>query len=143
MRNRKGFTLIELLIVIIIVGILAAVSIPMMTANVDSARATEAVAALGAIRTQMRIHRATNPSYATGMPGAVPFNVVGNVDGFNAGSLDGNYFDDNDYTIEAIGQDNFTAQADVVAGGAAPNQAEVAGLAPITINEQGVLGGLP
>ncbi len=63
MSGRKGFTLVELLIVIIIVGILAAVSIPMMSTNLERARGTDGIAQLGAIRTAERIYYAEHSAY--------------------------------------------------------------------------------
>ena len=64
-RNRSAFTLIELLVVVIIVAILAAVGVPLLSANVRRARASEAEAGLGTIRTAVRAYIAENGS-ATG-----------------------------------------------------------------------------
>ena len=38
MKNKKGFTLTELIIVIVIIGILAAVTLPSLTGYIDKAR---------------------------------------------------------------------------------------------------------
>jgi len=123
-RNRKGFTLIELLIVIIIVGILAAVSVPMMMGNLRRARASEAVATLGTIRTAMRLERAEHAAYDDTV---VVGDVIGNVPGFIADDLDGRFFTDEAYTITAVGADTFTAQANGNAVGCD------AGVADITV----------
>ncbi len=56
MRNRKGFTIIELMVVIIVVGILAAVAIPMMQGRIDSAKWSEGKAIMGAIARALRAH---------------------------------------------------------------------------------------
>ena len=45
----KGFTLVELLIVVVILGIIAAIGFPMYTGYIDSARDKEATASLQAI----------------------------------------------------------------------------------------------
>ena len=56
MKSRKGFTLIELMVVILIVGILAAVAIPLMRGRIDSAKWTEGKAAAGTIATALRAY---------------------------------------------------------------------------------------
>ena len=53
----KGFTLIELLVTMVIVGVLSAVSMPIIFANIGKARETEATSRLGAIvRAQHAYH---------------------------------------------------------------------------------------
>jgi type IV pilus assembly protein PilA len=53
MMNRKGFTLIELMIVVAIIGILAAIAIPMYNANVNKAKLQEATDTLGAVKDEV------------------------------------------------------------------------------------------
>ena len=56
MRNRKGFTLIELLIVVVIIGILAAIAIPKFATTKDKAK-------LASIKTDLRNYMTAQEAY--------------------------------------------------------------------------------
>jgi prepilin-type N-terminal cleavage/methylation domain-containing protein len=104
MKGRKGFTLIELMVVILIVGILAAVAIPLMRGRIDSAKWSEANAAAGTIRSALRAYWAekgpTYTSYAADLQGNV--STFGGPLGITADDLDGRYFGDGCYVISAV-----------------------------------------
>ena len=63
--NRKGFTLVEVLIVVIIIGILAAIGIPQFAASIEKAKGGEARAGLGHVQTGEKVYFAENEYYTT------------------------------------------------------------------------------
>lgn len=67
LANRKkrsaGFTLVELMIVIIIVGVLAAAAVPIYRAYVRRARASEAKATIGLIKSAEEVYYAEHDDY--------------------------------------------------------------------------------
>ena len=126
-RAEKGFTLVELMIVVVIVGILAAVAIPMYRGSTDRARASEAVAALGSIRSAMRVYYGEFGTYVNAS--FVDGNRVtsGGVLDLTDADLNGRYFStgcyhfDGDATafffrVKAIGDSSAASGASTVAG---------------------------
>src|SRR5437016_314155 len=64
-RNRKGFTLIELLIVVVIIGILAAIAIPKFRSVKQKAYKTQAISDLTSLRTAEETFFTDSNRYAT------------------------------------------------------------------------------
>jgi len=62
-RNRKGFTLIELMIVVVIIGILAALAIPRFMRSTTKAKQSEAKQLLKQIYTMQRAYRQEQDTY--------------------------------------------------------------------------------
>lgn len=56
-KNRKGFTLVEILIVVIILGILAAIVIPQFTEASNDARRSALVSDLQTVRSQLELYK--------------------------------------------------------------------------------------
>jgi prepilin-type N-terminal cleavage/methylation domain-containing protein len=65
LRNSKGFTLIELMIVVVIIGILAAIAIPKFGAASDRAKEKEADGILKQVYTLQSAHIAQHGTAAT------------------------------------------------------------------------------
>ena len=65
MKNRKGFTLIELLIVVVIIGILAAIAIPKFSTTKDKAKLASVKTDLRNYMTAQEAYFSDNGSYGT------------------------------------------------------------------------------
>ncbi len=100
MKTRKGFTLVELMVVVLIVGILAAVAIPLMRGRIDSAKWSEGKAGAGTIANSLRAYSAEG-SDPNGM--TAPSDI-----GFADGDLDGTYFSDECYAFTVEGSYSYT-----------------------------------
>lgn len=70
-KNAKGFTLIELVIVIVIVGILAAVSVPIYKSYTRRAMAAEGRALGAAVANAQKIYFAEHNAFFNGAPAEV------------------------------------------------------------------------
>jgi prepilin-type N-terminal cleavage/methylation domain-containing protein len=80
MKSRLGFTMIELMVVVIIVGILAAIAIPIYAKYVKNARVSEATGRMGDILTASKAYATEND--ADGNPATVNWPSSCNVAGF-------------------------------------------------------------
>jgi len=131
-----GFTLVELAIVVVIVGVLAAVALGVYRGYTRKAMATEATAGLGTIRTALRVVYARHEDYTSGATIAVGA-VGAQVPGIDAGDLQGTYFDHDDYAIDTITGTTFelscTGDADSGQGNAEGRATGVR----VTLNQDG------
>jgi len=134
MKNRKGFTLIELMVVILIVGILAAVAIPILRGRIDAAKWSEGKAMMGTIGTSIRAYAAERAT-ATGLVG--DFGTWGAVLGFLAEDFNGTYFTSANFSITAASYDPVTGI--LLFGISASNAGTgITSPATVTLNQDGV-----
>src|SRR5690606_1293043 len=74
-RTRQaGFTLLEIMVVVVIIGLLAAIVAPNLIGNIDTAEVNAAKSELGQVRTQLDIYCMDNyryPSSAEGLEALV------------------------------------------------------------------------
>ncbi len=112
-RNERGFTLVELMIVVMIVGVLAAVAIPMYQVVPERSMGTEATAALGLVKNAMRAYYAEHGSYADASFADGALVTAGGVLGVSPDDFEGRYFSEECYTFDgASGANAFTIKCD-------------------------------
>jgi type II secretory pathway pseudopilin PulG len=103
--------------VILIVGILAAASVPMMRGRIDSAKWSEANATAGTIKSAVRVYFAEYGD-STPLIGGMGDSGRQTLLGFTAADLTGTYFLPANYSITAVNSDG---QATVTVTGSEAN----------------------
>jgi len=63
MRRARGFTLIEVMVVVVILGLLAAIIVPKVMSRPDEARAVAAKADIAALTQALKLYRLDNTAY--------------------------------------------------------------------------------
>jgi prepilin-type N-terminal cleavage/methylation domain-containing protein len=91
MNGKRGFTMVELMVVVLIVGILAAVAVPLMSGRIDASKWSEGKAAMGTIASALRAYAAEKGSFSS-TPSLSEIGISDN-------DLDGTYFTHEAYAI--------------------------------------------
>jgi prepilin-type N-terminal cleavage/methylation domain-containing protein len=133
----KAFTLIELMVVIMIVGILAAVAIPLMRGRIDSSKWSEGKAMAGTIASALRAYAAEKGSagsYGSSLPTASAL-------GFGTSDLTGTYFANSNFSWTTTYSDTATPPLSFTITVTKPSS--IATGSTMTLTQAGVFSGGP
>ncbi|MHC4435268.1 MAG: prepilin-type N-terminal cleavage/methylation domain-containing protein [Planctomycetota bacterium] len=100
-RDKRAFTLIEMMAVILVVGVLAAIAIPIVRGRTEQAKWSEGAATAGTIRQAIRAYHAQDSIAAAAMIGSTVDTIQGAL-GFQSGDLTGRYFQADNFTIANV-----------------------------------------
>lgn len=82
-KKEQGFTLIEIIVVIIMIGVLAAIAVPIYTGYIYKARSSEAITTLGAVKTFMLERRMATGEWPKKGSISEPGTLLYEFNGFN------------------------------------------------------------
>lgn len=110
-KATQGFTLVEILIVVVILGILAAIVIPQFTSASEDAKASSLVSQLQTIRSQLEIYQVQHNGGYPDLVGQQWAQMTGTTD------AEGNVGDDGDYGpyLQQPPRNSFTGSSTVAA----------------------------
>jgi len=131
MESRKGYTLIELMVVVLIIGLLAAIAIPILRNRIDSAKWLEGKAGAGSIRTACRAFMSEKGPDWGGNWANVDLPMLG----FKDADLDSKYFTDESYSISVTAYDTYVITVDA-SDSTSPDKPTVPD--QVTLNQNGV-----
>jgi general secretion pathway protein G len=64
-RKRKGFTLVEIMVVVVIIGLLAALVVPQLTGRADQAKVTTTRTQIAGIEQSLELYQLDNGAFPT------------------------------------------------------------------------------